>query len=436
MVRFAKTCGLLAAFASSSTMLAAKKTKADKKPKYYLTPPEEYETRWIRCKKGICKGSNATTVPVDGPHFSAYVYYDLPEWAYDKRVIYTSYVQPMPDDCENPNDCDGRTGGNEFDMVETGYVGFNSTWFINDHVRCETKACNAQKCWNGKVPGCSWEGGPCKQGDYNDCNIQKDPDHMPTPCTWTDVQSGFSMCTQSAQLDPMKQDFTQLSANAYLDGDTGVGLWQFMPKGAVNAVNNQRAFAVHTGDGKRWGNRWIRLDLTLKDDLMWYSYSFFEPKPANDTSAAVVSKQEFGLRSLKGKPTFDEKTPHYWIFTLWQYEYEFAVPVNKVWDSMRYLHYYVVKDPMKNDPTSHAVDDVELKEELPDTHSAAEIASNTARSVPSGVPVFLVAMGGVSASVLAASAFLLRWRRTSVSQALSMRLPKDEVDGECPPLQE
>jgi hypothetical protein len=335
----------------------------------------------------------------------------------------------MPDDCEHPNDCDGRTGGNEFDMVETGYVGFNNTWYINDHARCETKACNAQKCWNGKVPGCSWEGGPCKQGDYNNCNIQKDPDNMPAPCTWTDVQSGFSMCTQSAQLDPMKQDFTKLSANAYLDGETGVGLWQFMSKGAVTAVNNQRAFAVGTGDGKRWGNRWIRLDLTLKDDLMWYSYSFFEPKPINDTSAAVVSKQEFGLRSLKGKPTFDTKTPHYWIFTLWQYDYEFAVPVNKVWDSMRYLHYYVVKDPMHNDTTSHVV---ELAGDLPDASSVEELA----RKVPSSLPILLVVTGSVLAAVFAASAFLFRWRRASPPKSLAARLPNQEMDRECPPLQE
>merc|ERR1719336_653780 len=432
MVGFARSCGLLGVFALTSIVLAAKKNKhAEKKkaPQYYLTPPTEYESMWIRCKKGVCKGSNATTVPVEGPHFSAYVYYDLPEWAYDKRVIYTSYVQPMPDDCENPNDCDGRTGGNEFDMVESGYVGFNNTWFINDHVRCETSACNAQKCWNGKVPGCSWEGGPCKQGDYNNCNIQKDPDNMPDPCTWTDVQNGFSMCTQSAALDPMKQDFTQLSANAYVDGQTGVGLWQFMPKGAVTAVNNQRAFAVGTGDGKRWGNRWIRLDLTLKDDLMWYSYSFFEPKPINDTSAAVVSKQEFGLRSLKGKPTFDTKTPHHWIFTLWQYDYEFAVPVNKVWDSMRYLHYYVVKDPMHNDTTSHVV---ELAEELHGTSGVEELA----RNIPSGFPVLLTVTGSVLAVVFAASAFLFRWRRASPPKSLATRLPNQEMDGECPPMHE
>lgn len=424
------SCGLLVAFSLASCAVSAEKKEAsDKKkaPQYYLTPPEEYETMWIRCKKGVCKGSNATTVKAEGPHFSAYVYYDLPEWAYDKRVIYTSYVQPMPDDCENPNDCDGRTGGNEFDMVETGYVGFNNTWYINDHVRCETPACNAQKCWNGKVPGCSWEGGPCKQGDYNDCNIQKDPDNMPDPCTWTDVQSGFSMCTQSAQLDPMKQDFTKLSANAYLDGKTGVGLWQFMPKGDVTAVNNQRAFAVGTGDGKRYGNRWIRLDLTLKDDLMWYSYSFFEPKPINDTSAAVVSKQEFGLKSLKGNPTFDTKTPHYWIFTLWQYEYEFAVPVNKPWDSMRYLHYYVVQDPMKNDPTSHLV---KLASELPEMGAIVE----RARNVTTGFPVLMAVSGGVMAAVVA-SVFFFRWRRTSLPSSLATRLP-NEVDGECPQLQE
>jgi hypothetical protein len=427
MVRVSRPCRVLGIFASLNAVTAAKEKNATQ---YYFTPPDEYESMWIKCVKGTCKGSNASRVQVDGPHFTAYVYYDLPEWAYDKRVIFTSYVQPMPDDCESPNDCDGRTGGNEFDMVETGYVGFNSTWFVNDHVRCETKACNAQKCWNGNVPGCSWEGGPCKQGDYNNCNVQKDPDNMPAPCTWTDVQNGFSMCTQSAALDPMKQDFTQLSANAYVDGKTGVGLWQFMPKGAIQAVNNQRAFAVGTGDGKRWGNRWIRLDLTLKDDMMWYSYSFFEPKPVNDTTAKVASKQEFGLRSLKGNPTFDKTTPHYWIFTMWQYEYEFAVPVNKVWDSMRYLHYYVVQDPLHNDVTSHVV---EFAQGLPSNSLSGEVT----QSISGAGPSLLVAASSVMAALLAASFVVFHWRRATASELLKRRqlVPSDDViGGECPAL--
>jgi hypothetical protein len=222
----------------------------------------------------------------------------------------------------------------------------------------------------------------------------------------------------------MKQDFTKLSANAYLDGETGVGLWNFIPKGAVTTVNNQRAFAVETGDGKHWGNRWIRLDLSLKDDLMWYSYSFFEPKPINDTSAQVTSKQEFGLRSAKGKPTFDRTTPHYWIFTLWQYEYEFAVPVNKVWDSMRYLHYYVVQDPLHNDTTSHVV---QLAQDSGVVGELTKIAPNT-------VPVLLTAASSVMAAFLTVSFVVFRWRHTMRPRLLTMS--DDDVDRECPPLQE
>jgi len=337
----------------------------------------------------------------------------------------------MPDDCEMPNDCDGRTGNNEFDMVETGYVGFNSTWFVNDNVRCETSACNAQKCMNGNIPGCSWQGGPCKQGDYNDCNIQTDPDNMPEPCTWTDVESGFSMCTQSAALDPMKQDFTKLSANAYLDGKTGVGLWQFIPKGNIEPVNNQRAFAVNTGDGQRWGNRWIRLDLELKGDLMWYTYRFFEPKPINDTTATVVSQQDFGLRSLKGKPTFDKDTPHYWIFTLWQYDYEFAVPVNEPWDSTRHLSYHVIKDPTAKggDPTAHLI----VKDTVvtgTDAEDADTSDSYTGFQMLKLSPVLLglASIAGLGATALAVHRLSasLASKRTVGRVALNMESPEDD----------
>eukprot|EP00420_Gonyaulax_spinifera_P022913 CAMPEP_0197914690 /NCGR_PEP_ID=MMETSP1439-20131203/78952_1 /TAXON_ID=66791 /ORGANISM="Gonyaulax spinifera, Strain CCMP409" /LENGTH=120 /DNA_ID=CAMNT_0043536615 /DNA_START=52 /DNA_END=411 /DNA_ORIENTATION=- len=97
-------------------------------PAVYYTVPDEWTSIEIHCVKGVCKGDNATVVKVPGPKFSAYVYYDLEEWSYDKRVIFTSYVQPMGKGCESPTDCDGRQGSNEFDMVETGYVGFNKTW--------------------------------------------------------------------------------------------------------------------------------------------------------------------------------------------------------------------------------------------------------------------------------------------------------------------
>jgi len=115
---------------------------------------------------------------------------------------------------------------------------------------------------------------------------------------------------------------------------------------------------------------------------------------------------------------------------LWQYEYEFAVPVEKVWDSMRYLHYYVVKDPMKKDPTSHVI---KLNEELKDGSSVEELASSS----ESGLPVLLVVTGAVFTAVLSASAFLLRWRRrASLPKTLATRLPNEELDGESPPLQE
>jgi len=333
-------------------------------PAYWYSVPNDFQTVSMQCTGGKC-GFDESNVhhKADGPKFAANVYYEL-DGAYDKRVIYTSYVQTMKEGCNDPRDCDGLKGANEFDMIETGFVGYNNTWFINDNKRCLTHFCNAQSTCGSN--GCSWAAGSCRVGDYNGCNSQTASDKMPPACTWTDVQNAFSMCTQSAQLDPRNQDFTVLSANGYLHGETGPTpkgcpatapcsgkfVWDMATASAVSPVNNRRSFQVKTGDDKPWGNRWIRLELELNGSRVDYTYRFFKPGAKDDKSATVTSVQKFSLTSVEGKPVFEADTPHYWVFSLWQYDFEFAVPTNQILDQKPRLHYQIVKDP-EDDSTKH-----------------------------------------------------------------------------------
>jgi len=126
--------------------------------------------------------------------------------------------------------------------------------------------------------------------------------------------------------------------------------------GVVKPVNNRRSFSVGTGDGVRWGNRWIRLELSLHGTEATFTYRFFEPAPMNNSKVGVKSVQSFTLSSIQNKPVFKSNTPHYWIFSMWQYSYEFAVATQNVWNSMRHLHYHVVKDVTKDD-TMHAIEE-------------------------------------------------------------------------------
>jgi hypothetical protein len=136
---------------------------------------------------------------------------------------------------------------------------------------------------------------------------------------------------------------------------------------AVSPVNNRRSYTVKTGDHQRWGNRWIRLELELDGTTVHYTYRFFQPGPISDKSATVTSVQKFSLTSVEGKPVFDAKIPHYWVFSLWQYDFEFAVPTNQILDQKPRLHYSIVKDP-EDDPTKH---EAEVKEA--DVKSKAEV---------------------------------------------------------------
>jgi len=239
---------------------------------------------------------------------------------------------------------------------------------------------------------------------------------MPAPCTWTDVQNAFSMCTQSAQLDPMQQDFTVLSANGYLHGETGPTpygcpgtapcdggyVWNMDTTSAVAPVNNRRSYAVQTSAGN-WGNRWIRLELELDGTTAHYTYRFFTPGKKTDTDVTVASVQKFSLTSAEGKQVFEKDTAHYWVFSMWQYDFEFAVPTNKIAKGTRHLHLHVVKD-VDNDPTKHIPGEDKKKDTaiVTDAEDKAELLPETLQTAR--LPFANVAIGSCVALLAAFAA--------------------------------
>jgi len=284
-------------------------------------------------------------VEASGPVFSAFVYMEMPEETYDKRVIFAAYVQTKQDWCNAPTDCDGQVGGSEFDMIETGFVGFNDTQVIDDNFRCDQSeswsvdghsGCASSKCGSS---GCNT--GYCAYGDDKNCNWAKTREEMPSRCTWTDVQQSVSFCTQQSRLDPTKQDFTQFSSNGYATGHSGPQTWSFEKHDGVSAQNGGTAWGVHSPDEQRFGNRWIKLDLSLQGDTAVYDYTFYEPSEPSNTRAKVAGRQQLKLTSRSGETLFRD-LPHVWVFSLWQYDFWGAVSTRQVPDGIRKFHYVVL----------------------------------------------------------------------------------------------
>eukprot|EP00418_Pyrodinium_bahamense_P064977 CAMPEP_0179084940 /NCGR_PEP_ID=MMETSP0796-20121207/38439_1 /TAXON_ID=73915 /ORGANISM="Pyrodinium bahamense, Strain pbaha01" /LENGTH=509 /DNA_ID=CAMNT_0020782367 /DNA_START=61 /DNA_END=1590 /DNA_ORIENTATION=- len=303
-----------------------------------LGPPSTYAT--VRNNFNGNKGTSQT-IDAKGPSFSAYVYMQVPyETAYDKRVIFAAYVQSMPKSCPWPNACDGQKGGDEFDMIETGFVGFNDTWAKNDNLNCGE--CSGVKCWSYGGPGCKTPGTACLTGDDKHCNGYPDKQSCPRDCTWSDAQRCISYCTQTVELNPRYQDNTKFAANAFLGGQTGKQYWYYKCGSGTTVENDQNSYSVATPGGK-WGNRWIKLDLKLVRNQAWYTWTFFHPGPVSDTSVAVAGVQSLMVEHHdKSWNTFSGGR-HVWVFSIWQYVFKSARPQNDegIPGGVRQLHYLV-----------------------------------------------------------------------------------------------
>lgn len=309
------------------------------------TPPSTYHTLEAYWRQNSENTNDVSkTVATHGPEFSAYVYLENAEPLYDKRVIFAAYVQTIKEGCTEPTACDGQKGGSEFDLIETGFVGFNSRTVENNIDFCESR-CGGRNCSSQfGAPGCTWDKPPnkitCQIGDAKECNNIKSKEQIKSKdCTWTDVQSSISFCTQKAYLDPRSQDFTQLAANGYLHGKTGKAAWSSKGSAGTATQNDQTAWSVETPDSVRWGNRWIKINLKLVGNDAVYTYHFFRPGPVSDVYVPVVGARSLTL--MGHSPTFDAAVPHAWVFSLWQYDFWGAVSSRPITDGMRRLHFSV-----------------------------------------------------------------------------------------------
>merc|ERR1712032_1726880 len=102
----------------------------------------------------------------------------------------------------------------------------------------------------------------------------------------------------------------------------------------------------------------------------------------------VTSVQKFSLTSTEGKPVFDAKTPHYWVFSLWQYDFEFAVPTSQLLDQKPRLHYQIVKDP-EDDPTKHVSGGEEKKKKTKKNKKKKRTTAAEVKSKAEVLPVIV-----------------------------------------------
>lgn len=299
--------------------------------------PKDYETMetWMPGHEV------STTVGAEGPDFSAYVYLEVPfDDAYDKRVIFATYVQKVPGSCPYPTACDGQRGGDEFDMIETGFVGFNSTWPVNDNKNCWH--CGGSDCWSGGQPGCHYPGGTrCETGDKLHCNGWTVKAQKPQDCTWSDGQGSITFCTQVTELDARYQDNTKFSANGFLGGQTGKK-WLYKCGAGTMVENDQDAYAVVTPDQQKWGNRWIKLDLKLVRNQAWYTWSFFQPGHVSNTSVKIAGIQSLMLEHTDASWNTFNGDPFKWVFSIWEYHFKSSRAKVDIFGGMRKLHYKVL----------------------------------------------------------------------------------------------
>merc|ERR1712008_277786 len=95
-----------------------------------------------------------------------------------------------------------------------------------------------------------------------------------------------------------------------------------------------------------------------------------------------------------------------WVFSLGQYDFEFAVPTNQILDQKPCLHYYIVKDP-EDDPTKH---EAEVKEA--DVKSKAEVLPVIAKTSQLSFAKCAVGFGITFLTALAVALALVMRKRS------------------------
>ena len=280
----------------------------------------------------------------------------------------TAYVQQITADCGctagscDATKCDGQTGGTEFDLLETSFVGFTASSETPIAYNGNCVSSGGTECTLSGEPGCAYPGSPCETV-INTQNITgcetlqtceatatKDLSHSYPSCTWSLTQKSMRFQVETEQLDFSAQDFTVISANAYFKGQhdskdtllndrsgtrrpTGTDASAVPPSerfwaptlSNAESANCQAAYAVQvqkgasTGDDGKYSGRWIRLDIDLTGHTAKYDYTFYEKGAVDDASVQVAGTSSVQLDWYDSAATlFDEGDGSFhWVFSNW-----------------------------------------------------------------------------------------------------------------------